>query len=375
MADSKLEHRRPNATAASVEKTVSGVYNRQQETDGDANCSEASRTPQVNGSNPKHRGILDLGIMPNSVGPENVVTVRPVKQFSSSRMSIRARRAAAEANVAYGGIQGSASGQPVGLRLAGQFSKIPKGQQEIVVGRHCDCEIPLTDPLMSRRHASFSQNGEGLVQVRDLNSTNGTYVNGVRIEGSHALVLGDWVTLGHETFELCTSSPNTRPRVPTIPVGGIRKQRRAGLSNKTNPGSPLLALASFAQQASLKTPTAVRENLVRRPLDILLKAANATGRVDISDACMAAIVAIHLAQTTRRGHWLDYCFKLFSVVGDPMPTDLIDRLSETLPSVRGLAPNSFREYVDILRRSRSSACDEDRLSRIVRIEKLESLLP
>ncbi|UIP58407.1 hypothetical protein DSM26151_12820 [Agromyces marinus] len=49
------------------------------------------------------------------------------------------------------------------------------------VGRHPDAEIFLDDVTVSRKHAEFVRHGTAF-QVRDLNSLNGTYFDGVRIE-------------------------------------------------------------------------------------------------------------------------------------------------------------------------------------------------
>jgi pSer/pThr/pTyr-binding forkhead associated (FHA) protein len=50
----------------------------------------------------------------------------------------------------------------------------------VVVGRDADCTISDDSPLLSRRHAEFVAYGLR-VQVRDLNSRNGIYVNGARV--------------------------------------------------------------------------------------------------------------------------------------------------------------------------------------------------
>ena len=50
-----------------------------------------------------------------------------------------------------------------------------------VAGRHPDADIFLDDVTVSRRHAEFIRTG-GAFQVRDLDSLNGTYFDGVRID-------------------------------------------------------------------------------------------------------------------------------------------------------------------------------------------------
>lgn len=62
------------------------------------------------------------------------------------------------------------------------------------VGRDPDDGIFLDDVTVSRHHAEFEVTGETLM-VRDLGSTNGTYVNGSRAEAAE-LVSGDEVIIG-----------------------------------------------------------------------------------------------------------------------------------------------------------------------------------
>src|SRR4051794_40077267 len=55
--------------------------------------------------------------------------------------------------------------------------------------------LPLTDNTVSRRHAELHPLTNGWV-LKDLGSSNGTYVNGVRVENTYALKLGDQMRVG-----------------------------------------------------------------------------------------------------------------------------------------------------------------------------------
>lgn len=68
------------------------------------------------------------------------------------------------------------------------------GDGETAAGRGSDSDIYLEDVTVSRHHAVFKIDGDGLT-VTDLGSTNGTYVNGRRHEIA-ALAPGDEVMLG-----------------------------------------------------------------------------------------------------------------------------------------------------------------------------------
>jgi pSer/pThr/pTyr-binding forkhead associated (FHA) protein len=63
------------------------------------------------------------------------------------------------------------------------------------VGRQPSNDVVLDDVTVSRHHALFTKTASGRVTVRDLNSLNGTYVNGSRIEEA-ALLTNDQVQIG-----------------------------------------------------------------------------------------------------------------------------------------------------------------------------------
>ncbi len=60
------------------------------------------------------------------------------------------------------------------------------------IGQQSDSEILIKHDTVSRRHAEIEVKG-GVAHLRDLASTNGTFVNDVRVEGSRALAPGDRV--------------------------------------------------------------------------------------------------------------------------------------------------------------------------------------
>jgi FHA domain-containing protein len=66
----------------------------------------------------------------------------------------------------------------------------------ITVGRGGQNDLALEgDEFASARHVRFEPRRDG-VWVHDLGSTNGTYVNGVRIDGSRRLAQGDVIRVG-----------------------------------------------------------------------------------------------------------------------------------------------------------------------------------
>lgn len=67
------------------------------------------------------------------------------------------------------------------ISLPGQtMRRIELGRNEITIGRDEDCTIHLPVANVSRKHACLFARGEDFL-VEDLNSTNGTLVNGVKV--------------------------------------------------------------------------------------------------------------------------------------------------------------------------------------------------
>jgi adenylate cyclase len=88
---------------------------------------------------------------------------------------------------------------------------LPRGRA-LVVGRSIACDLPVRDPSVSRQHAEVELGPEGL-QVTDLGSTNGVFVNGERV--TRALVHpGDQVAFGRAVFELREEGEETIPAPP-----------------------------------------------------------------------------------------------------------------------------------------------------------------
>lgn len=72
-----------------------------------------------------------------------------------------------------------------------------------VVGRGADCEIVVHDASASRRHAAvFRREGDSpeAAWIEDLGSTNGTFVNGEKLDGARQLVEHDRVRVGATLF-------------------------------------------------------------------------------------------------------------------------------------------------------------------------------
>jgi pSer/pThr/pTyr-binding forkhead associated (FHA) protein len=74
------------------------------------------------------------------------------------------------------------------------------GERPLVIGRSPDVEVVINDSNVSRRHSEVWRTSEG-VAIRDLQSTNGTFVNGHRVTAV-SLSPRDDVTIGTLHFRI-----------------------------------------------------------------------------------------------------------------------------------------------------------------------------
>ena len=100
--------------------------------------------------------------------------------------------------------------------LAGQVVEVTAA---VVVGRQA-ADLVVDDPQVSRRHARLRPAGDG-IEVEDLGSLNGTWVNGARIDRPARLVPGDRVRVGDSTFEVeavAAAPAGTGAQAPPAPA-------------------------------------------------------------------------------------------------------------------------------------------------------------
>jgi predicted component of type VI protein secretion system len=95
----------------------------------------------------------------------------------------------------------------------------------ILVGRHQECDIQIPSRKISRRHCCLAQVGDHLV-VRDLGSTNGIRINGVRVvEGN--LQAEDELTIGNMRYQLKWGT-SSEPTLNEPAKNGIKVAKPAG---------------------------------------------------------------------------------------------------------------------------------------------------
>jgi transcriptional regulator with AAA-type ATPase domain len=159
--------------------------------------------------------------------------------------------------------QGTAAGHTLAVRWVFPSEKVTVLKRIHVVGRDDGCDTTLPGSEISRRHAEFRVDGP-VVAVRDLESRNGVFVNGVSHPDAQ-LELGDVVRCG-EWIGVLVSEPEGSPGFQEIAPGWYG-------------GSKLSAAVSAAKR--IVTAEAARST---RPTSIVIQGKTGTGKEGIARA-------------------------------------------------------------------------------------------
>jgi class 3 adenylate cyclase len=117
-------------------------------------------------------------------------------------------------------------------------------ESQLVLGRG-DADVVIDDPEISRRHALIRTNGE-FFEVEDLDSLNGTWLNGERIAAAARLAPGDVIRLGKTVIEVGARSPVPSFAASFAPVTDPSAEPRAPDPLPTPLPAPIPAAISIS---------------------------------------------------------------------------------------------------------------------------------
>lgn len=129
-------------------------------------------------------------------------------------------------------------------------------ERRIVVGRGAAADITLPDNGLSRKHAKFIRYPSGVVAVCDMNSLNGTFLNGEQVH-SRALKDGDKIHIGTTTVLKFGFRDTLEHQAQEQLYGAATRDQLTGMYNK-----------SFFQEALARETAAARRH--GEPLSLLL---------------------------------------------------------------------------------------------------------
>jgi len=124
--------------------------------------------------------------------------------------------------------------QAITGEFAGQEINIDR---DMLVGRHQDADILLQSAEISRRHAAFLLKEQGL-WLQDLNSSNGTFVNEVRIQNETLLNSGD--TIQFASLKFTISAAASTLDVPEIEIEPVVETTKTAAEQMADQGMPSL---------------------------------------------------------------------------------------------------------------------------------------
>jgi DNA-binding winged helix-turn-helix (wHTH) protein len=114
-----------------------------------------------------------------------------------------------------------AAARPEAIHLVWNERIIPLGEGEFVAGRGEECAVVIDASTVSRRHAKIVVRA-GTITIEDLESTNGTRVNGIPVTVPTEIANGNTVELGSEVLLV------KRRNASVLTVRMNREQRSPG---------------------------------------------------------------------------------------------------------------------------------------------------
>ncbi|MFN8653049.1 MAG: adenylate/guanylate cyclase domain-containing protein [Gemmatimonadales bacterium] len=217
-----------------------------------------------------------------------------------------------------------------------------------VVGRAVTSDIPIFDPTISRRHAELRATKSG-VQVRDLGSSNGTFINGTRVtEGT--IEPNDSVTFGKVVFQLKSLEMQSRPVTAAgpSPVGGtiVKQVSMSGGVPAVLVGQAAEVAAKDGAAGQLKLAGASHTERQARKLSLLLEVSQKlSGELDLDKLLGRVVTTTFDVMNVDR-----VSVHLSTETGDLVPRVSKSRLGDASAQLvpRSIARKAVEERVAIL---------------------------
>lgn len=124
--------------------------------------------------------------------------------------------------------------------------KVLNEKGKLLIGRGTDCDLILDGHTISRNHALIVKESIDTFKIKDLDSSNGTFVNGNRIKGDCKITIKDKIFIGRNQISLIGETIDLNEEL-AISAKGIRKVYSNNVTalNKTDlsvPSKSLLAI-------------------------------------------------------------------------------------------------------------------------------------
>ncbi|WP_180002844.1 MULTISPECIES: FHA domain-containing protein [unclassified Acinetobacter] len=137
--------------------------------------------------------------------------------------------------------------QAISGDLTGQEISI---ERDMLVGRHQQADIVLQESDVSRKHAAFVLKDQAL-WLQDLNSSNGTFINDVRLTGESLLKEGDIVQFASVKFSLL--APAKAVQIPADIEQSVEALQTEEITPVQQPSEAVAVSETAAQEPVVKT--------------------------------------------------------------------------------------------------------------------------
>lgn len=278
---------------------------------------------------------------------------------------------------------------PIVIVAAGKEWELLAGSAGI--GRDEGSLVVLEDPLVSRNHASVSVQADGSVVLQDLHSTNGVFINGVRLSRPDVVLCeGDRLLLG--TTEISVFSVRGSLTISIEPKPPLPAQEGPGSNTLRSPAPeepPIQAPCATRRRATVTTGRSAAIDLVGQfaeqmmasglvleavrtlsePLQNLLKGASAGLSVPGPILESATSYALRLREWTGRDAWVDYVFELHQAC-QQVPSDGVLQLVEPICLSGARVDRSLVRYLITTLERDSAAFSLQERTAIARLKQL-----
>ena len=262
------------------------------------------------------------------------------------------------------------------LSTTGEQSIDLQAGRTVVVGRAVTSDVPIYDPTISRKHAEVSL-ADGGVLVKDLGSSNGTFLNGARITEAVAAE-NDVITFGKVAYRVkSVTEPSPRPQVVApfatpkhgSPAGGtIVRQLPVSASG----GVPAIVDSTPSGASHLKVRAQSLEERREKKLSLLLEISKELSKQQELDRLLDKVV--------------DFTFQIMNVdrvsilLLEGATSELVPRISKSRTGSaaaakhvpQSIARKAVEERVAIL--SDNAAADERFKGKSILIQSVRSAM-
>lgn len=226
---------------------------------------------------------------------------------------------------------------------------------DTLVGRGESCDVVLEDSSVSRRHAVLHVDDDG-VRVEDLGSSNGTFVNGVRVSGRATLDAGDRLMIGSYQLGFAEKGQSRRREKRTQPMPNrSRSEPAEQRSTSDMPGGTTgsHSMHGMLVQAADRAFAAGDVDSAAFAVTNLFVSVRASlvRKTQLEGELLAALErqTLKLLELTRQPHWLDQLLRTLEQVGSGVSPETANRIQE-LAERFDLSSEQLKKLSELMRR-------------------------